>query len=135
EGSEMIAQDECREVCEFIIDQSRGLNRSMDLRLLINGYRDYIQWRECQAGCHWRDLVATRLKARPIGLERAQTHTDRAHQKQYELQIEMEILTTISSRDERCPLWQQKTGNSEHTLYRRLAQIQEFGALSDLCAD
>ena len=67
-GSEIMEPAECMEVCEFIIDTCRGLGRAMDMRMLINGYQDYLQWSENESGCHWRDLVGTRIKERPIGV-------------------------------------------------------------------
>jgi hypothetical protein len=124
-GREILDPEECLEVCEFIISQGRGLHRAIDLRVLLNGFQDYIQWSECQSGCHWHDLVATRVKERPIALEEAQAHMSRAAQKQNELEIAREIAATTNSRDERRRLWQKKTGKSEQTLYRRLAQLKD----------
>jgi hypothetical protein len=123
-GREMMDPVECLEVCEFIISQCRGLNRAMDLRVLTNGRQDYLQWRECQAGCHWRDLVATRVKERPIGLEEAHSHTARAIQKQKELAFAVEIAAMTNCRHERLKLWYEKTEKSEQTLYRRLKELK-----------
>ena len=130
EGPDVMDPKECSAVCEFIIEQCRGLNRSLDMRMLINGFRDYFQWRECQSGCHWHDLVATRVKERPIALEEAKTHRDRAVQKQEELAIAKEIKETTTCRDERRKLWEERTGKSEQTLYRRLGQLEK-GSFSD----
>jgi hypothetical protein len=123
-GQEAMDPAEAMEVCEFIIAESRGLNRSLDLRILMNSFQDYFQWRDCQSGCHWHDLVATRIKARPICLEEAKTHGDRAQQKEKELALAKEIKAKGLSREERLKLWEEKTGKSEQSLYRRLTQVQ-----------
>lgn len=118
---------ECQEVCEHLVDQARGLNRQLDMRTLINAYKDYLQWRECQSGCHWRDMVATRLKERPIGLEEVKTFRDRAAQKQDELELAAEIAAATSDRQERLHRWHERTGKSEPTLYRRLEELKKAG--------
>jgi hypothetical protein len=123
DGPDVMDSSECMEVCEFAITQCRGLNRSMDLRLLTNGFREYLQYRECQSGCHWHDLVSSRIKERPIILKEARTHQYRADQKAQELAIAKEISASNLTRDERRNRWREMTGKSEQTLYRRLAQI------------
>jgi hypothetical protein len=123
-GLDVMDAGECGEVCEFIITQCRGLNRSLDMRMLINGFKDYLQWRECMSGCDWHDLVATRVKERPIGLEQAKTFKDRASQKERELTIAKEIADMTEVREERRKLWVEKTGKSEQTLYRRLSELK-----------
>jgi hypothetical protein len=42
----------CREVCEYLIDLSVSLTRSLDMRLLINSLHDRLQWEERDAACH-----------------------------------------------------------------------------------
>lgn len=116
---------ECLEVCEYLVDQARGLNRQLDMRILVNGFKDYLQWRECESGCHWRDMVATRLKERPIAVEEAKTFTERDAQKQSELEIAREVAAATADRQERFRLWKEKTGKSEPTLYRRLEELKK----------
>lgn len=114
---------ECREVCDHLVEQARGLNRAMDMRTLINAFKDYLQWRECQSGCHWRDMVSTRLKERPISLEEVKTFGERATQKEAELAVAREV-AVIANRQERFRLWKERTGKSEPTLYRRLDELK-----------
>lgn len=118
---------ECLEVCEYLVDQARGLNRQLDMRTLINGFKDYVQWQECQSGCHWRDMLATRLKERPIALEEAKTFRERDEQKLDQLEIAQEIEKTTRDRQERFKLWKERTGKSESTLYRRLEELKKGG--------
>ncbi|MGO8744671.1 MAG: hypothetical protein ACLQNE_01655 [Thermoguttaceae bacterium] len=63
DGKEMTA-DECETVCDFVILESQSKLCHLDMRLLDNAFRDYLQWREKHATCHWQTLVGTRLDGR-----------------------------------------------------------------------
>ena len=119
----VLASAECRVVCEFIIEQSRSLHRALDMRLLVNGLMDFLAWEEGDTGCHWQDMVATRLKERPITFAVQPDFGTRADRRRRELAIVREIAATTSDRDERLRLWVKTTGKSQATLYRRLAEI------------
>ena len=112
-------------MCEFIIDQCLGLRRLLDMRLLINSFQDYLQWLECQSGCHWHDMVAARIKERPTTINEASSPDERRSQKQRELDIAREIAAETKDRNERRRRWIDRTGKSEPTLYRRLAELRE----------
>ena len=56
--------DECETVCEFVILESQSKLCHLDMRLLDNAFRDYLQWRGKHSNCHWQTLVATRLDGR-----------------------------------------------------------------------
>ncbi len=60
DGKEMTG-DECETVCDFVILESQSKLCHLDMRLLDNAFRDYLQWREGHSSCHWQTLVATRL--------------------------------------------------------------------------
>ena len=116
---------DCLEVCEFIIEQARGLNRALNVRHLLNGFQDYLQFAECEARCDWHDLVATRLKERPLGLGEVRTLTERVSEKERELALAAELDASGMSRSEKAVRWQQETGKSEKTLYRRIAEAKQ----------
>jgi hypothetical protein len=117
---------ECLEVCEFLIEQSRSLHRPLDMRMLVNSFMDFLAWQDCDAGCHWQDMVATRLKERPISFAVKPVLGTRAERKQRELEIAREIAETTGDRQERLRLWQERTdGQSQASLYRRLTDIGE----------
>jgi hypothetical protein len=86
-GEEVMTPEECLEVCNFIIAECRGLHRPLDMRTLINGFQDYCQHREYESSCHWRDLVATRIKERPIALEEAKSPPERVAQQEREMAV------------------------------------------------
>lgn len=111
------------QVAEYIIDQSRGLNLPLNLRLLENGIADYIQWIDCDAGCHWKDQISSRLRERPTITTATETAGARELRKQTELQIARSIASL--SCDIRLQQWQQQTGKSKSAMYRRLAELGE----------
>ncbi len=110
---------ECREICDYIVDQCGGLNRRFDLRLFSNAVADYAQWRDLESGCHWNDLVAARIKERPVALGLVATPTGREATKAHEMKLAQE-LEAITDRQERFRRWNEETGKSEPTFYRRL---------------
>jgi hypothetical protein len=77
-----VTPQECREVTDFIVDECRGTNRQLDLRLFVNSIADFAQWREFEAGCHWKDLVSTRVKDRPIKIREAKGREERRMSKE-----------------------------------------------------
>src|SRR5262249_17086040 len=91
----------CLEVCEFLIDQSRSLPRPLGMRMLINSLLDFLAWEECEVGCHWRDMVATRIKERPISFEVEPDLGAQAERKRRDVEIAREVAATTTGRKER----------------------------------
>ncbi len=60
DGKEMTA-DEAETVCDFVILESQSKLCHLDMRLLDNAFRDFLQWRSGHSSCHWQTLVGTRL--------------------------------------------------------------------------
>jgi hypothetical protein len=114
----------CREVCEYIIEQSLSLTRSLDMRLLINSFHDRLQWEESDADCHWRDLVATRLRERPA-TDGGSKPGSRNSQKRSERAIVEEILKSSTNPQEQVRLWSERTGKSQAAWYRRRAEVEQ----------
>jgi hypothetical protein len=128
EGRRMSPEESC-EVVEFLIAQSAHLQRRLDLRLLENCYGDYLLWKAGLAGCHWHDLVATRLRQRPTyfrhevatgpeGLRRARKEV---------LDIVRQVRDATTNPEERVRLWAEQTNQSRATFYRRLADLRNLG--------
>jgi hypothetical protein len=114
----------CCEIAEYIIEQSISLHRSLDMRLLTNSFQDYLLWEEGESACHWRDLVASRLRERPTAFREEVAVGSREGRKQQELQIVREIMALTEDRQERLRLWQERTGKSQAALYRRLGELE-----------
>ena len=46
-----LSPEKCVEICEYIIDQTMSLHRSLDMRVLVTSLRDYL-WNDGESGCH-----------------------------------------------------------------------------------
>jgi hypothetical protein len=123
EGRQLAAA-KCSEIAEYIIEQSLALHRSLDMRLLTNSFQDYLLWEDGESACHWRDLVATRLRERPTAFREEVVVGGRAARKQQELAIVREIMALTEDRLERLRLWQERTGGKgQATMYRRMGEL------------
>ena len=69
-GDQEMTPDECETICEFVILESQSKLCHLDMRLLDNAFRDYLQWREGHSATHWQTLVATRLDGRRDEVDR-----------------------------------------------------------------
>jgi hypothetical protein len=120
----------CRDICEHVIQQSLDTHRTLDMRLLVNSFEDRLQWEEGDAGCHWKDLVNSRVRERPTYFQQEVMLTAQADRRRQELQIAREIVSGTEDRQERRRLWMTRTGKSEQTLYRRIAELKGEGEFS-----
>lgn len=119
-----LAPEQCSDVCEYVIAASIAMRRQLDMRALVSSFRDYLQWEDGSAGCHWHDLVTARLQERVIAFQREVTVGGRAFRKAQEQAIAREVANATSDRDERLRLWRERTGKSEQSLYRRLQEAE-----------
>jgi hypothetical protein len=125
DGRQM-SPEECMEVVEYLIGQSGQLQRQLDLRLMENCYSDYLLWQNGDSGCHWHDLVATRLRQRPTYFRHpVATGPERIRQaREADLDLARQVRDTTSNAKEREQLWHELSGGqSRATWYRRLGEI------------
>lgn len=125
-GDGGLSPGECMEVAEFIIRESARVKRPLDMRLLIDAFADRLQAEDHDAGCHWRDLVASTLRGRPSVVDDVESVGIRKQKKARELDVAREIVSL--PRLERLREWKEKTGASESSLYRRLAELAAIDA-------
>src|SRR5205823_1684878 len=109
----------------FVLAESLSLHRPLDLRLLIGSFGDFLQWQEGDAGVHWQDMVASRVRKRPTGFKAEVVLGTRASRKQAEQEIAREIMAATADREERLRLWRGRTGKSESALYRRVGELAD----------
>ena len=126
-GNNLLEPEACMEVAKFIIDESSRINRHLDIRLLVNAFEDRLQVEDFEAGCQWKDLVATRLCERPSLIGPIESVGTRAKKKAKQLEIAREIVGMEPQT--RLRAWEEKTGGaSQATLYRRMAELAELDA-------
>ena len=130
DGDRELDPSECLEVAEYVIAESLALHRPLDMRVLLGSFQDYLQYQAGHAGCHWMDLAACRLKERATAFSVPPTSGSGIDRLQRDRAIAGEIAEATGDRQERLRLWKEKTGKSEPTLYRRLAEVGA-GSFSD----
>ena len=114
-----------------MIQQSLDTHRTLDMRLLVNSFEDRLQWEEGDAGCHWKDLVQQPGPRTPDVFP-AGGDADGAGKPPpaQSCKSAREIVSGTEDRQERRRLWMTRTGKSEQTLYRRIAELKGEGEFS-----
>jgi hypothetical protein len=115
-GEDYLTPDECWEVGQFIIDKLGALHRSLDLRLLVNGFRDYLQWKTGHAVNHWHVLLEGRMQERVV-------YRGRAEQKAEESRVALEIHKMNTPSVKKVKLWKERTGLGQAAYYRALRRM------------
>lgn len=62
QGYHDMLSEECLEVAEFVIEETREHDRRLDLRHLTKAWQDYRQHKDGFTGCSWQELVRTSLQ-------------------------------------------------------------------------
>ncbi len=120
-GSDVMCSDECWEVASAIKQQLHLLQRPLDLRLLNNSFRDYVQWKNGDSGkLHWRDLLVGRMKE-AVTPQRSRREDRIAEEARLAAQIDAMPIC----KWEKLRLWIEQTTHktpqgAERSFYRRL---------------
>jgi hypothetical protein len=120
-GEDYMSPNECLQVGEFIRERLEGLQRSLDLRLLMNGFKDFLQWKTKNSVNHWHDLLLGRIQERPVVVRRAERVAK-------ESKIANEINDMKIPYKKKIELWEQRTGHKgERSYYRALQRLEKKG--------
>ena len=127
-GKNLLEPQQCLEIVQFIVDEAARINRSLDLRLLVNSFEDRLQADDYEAGLSWRDLVASRVCERASIIDQIETYETRDQKKSRQLAIAREIVGI--NAEERFRVWQERTGGaSRASMYRRLEELARTDAM------
>jgi hypothetical protein len=115
-GQQVMTPEECLTVCEFLVAESKSLLCHLDMRLLDNSFRDYLQHREGCSASHWKTLVAARLHGRQGEL----LETTPGRQQELEegfavMEAALREQPTVQQAQE---VWCRATGKSRATFFR-----------------
>ncbi len=115
-GQQVMTPEECLEVCEFLVAESKSLLCHLDMRLLDNSFRDYLQHRQGHSSSHWRTLVAARLAGRKGEL--LETVPGRQQELEEDLAAMEAALREQPTVQEAQEVWCRTTGKSRATFFR-----------------
>ena len=66
-GELRMDREECWDVAGFLHKERKHLTTHLDTRLLVNGFKDYLQCRSgASCGVSWQDLLLTRMREEPF---------------------------------------------------------------------
>jgi hypothetical protein len=118
-GLRSMSPKQCKEVCEFLIAEILPLARSLDMRFLVNAFRDYLQHQDGETRTHWQDLIRSELK------QQATVPESQADRLARERQIALEIAALPSlTAAERAQRFNERTGTSIRGYRRRLQEAR-----------
>ena len=116
-----LSPDECTEIVDFVIDESRRCGGELNFRMMRRAFEDYYLADSNGAGCSWKDLVSSMIMEQPCVLNPISQQSTRKTQHERQLQIAREIC--ILKPEERNRRWCAATKKSPATMYRRLTEI------------
>lgn len=122
-----LTPDECLEVTEYLIAESKRLTSRLDIRNLVDkGFPDFFQHRCGHTETHWKDLVTTTLEEGVRNLRHSSSPIpkSRTNQKEEEYRVIRQILEEFQSPQERLTAWNARTkGKSSRAFYRRCKEL------------
>lgn len=119
-----LSADECVEVAEFIIAETREFNLRLDLRHLSKAFQDFRQHKHGRSQTSWRDLVRTSL--RKLAIEPITLNS-----KKDEIELQRQKVRHAISKFPNDRLAQiADTGLKQSTFYNRLKEVQTEAASS-----
>jgi hypothetical protein len=117
-GEDYVTPKECLAVAEYVVERMRSLARSLDMRVFVNGVKDYLQHKTGHSKTDWHDLIETRLKETTALPER------RADVMAKEAAIALEISRLDLPTEGKLRLWRERTKKSDRAYWRRLAALK-----------
>lgn len=121
-GFEDLSADECVEVAEFIISETREFDLRLDLRHLTKAFQDFRQHKHGRSQTSWRDLVRTSLKKlaiEPVALFSKKDEIELQRQK---------VRHAINKHPNDRHAQIAETGLKSSTFYNRLKEVQAEAA-------
>ena len=125
-GFEDVPPEECLEVVEFVIAESRACDYRLDLRAMTKAWQDYRLEFHGKARRPWRDLVRSSLM-RLVG-EDGPRGEGRAGRLAWEGRIALELYERFpEDRGSREAEWRRLVGSGPDSLYRRRRELDRLG--------
>lgn len=122
DGFEDLTADECIEVAEFIISETREFNLRLDLRHLTKAWQDFRQHKHGRSRTMWRDLVRTSLRKLAI-----EPITITSKKDEIELQRQ-KVRNAITKFPNDRQAQMVEAGLKQSTFYNRLKEVESEAA-------
>ncbi|HSZ54135.1 MAG TPA: hypothetical protein VK797_00630 [Tepidisphaeraceae bacterium] len=120
-----LTPEECRQVVDFVVCQSKRFNVPLDLRLLFDGaLPDFAASKAGEHEADWRDHTTMAIREQVRQLEFSPPPKTRAEQIALEQKIAERIRAAHNTRPEQVEAWRKQTGKSERAFDRRSAALK-----------
>jgi len=117
-GQQDLLPEECIEVAEFVISETRDHDRRLDLRHFHKALQDFRQDRDGLTGCSWQELVRTSLsKTVVVGFE-SPSKRERIELDRDRVREAMCLYPSDRSKQ------MEHSGLGKSTFYKRLAEVE-----------
>jgi hypothetical protein len=127
-GFEDMTEEECLEVVEFAIAETRACDYRLNLRVMEKAWQDYRLDKHGKANRSWEELVKSSLKR--IVRSDVTTPARRADRKAMEQELALDLFQRYPHdkllRDKE---WREQTGKAPDSLYRRHRELEDAGRL------
>lgn len=131
QGIDGVAPSDARKVCTFLVTECNHRNIKPTVRMFVDkAIKDFKLHEMGGSELHWQDLIASNLEQQLVVLSQPTSDLSRAEKKEAEQRIALEICVTIDAPTERVAAWKERTGKSQQSLYRRMADLKKEGRLS-----
>lgn len=120
-GEHSLSGDECAVVIDHVIAQCCLNSSRFDLRKIVKAFAQFAQWRNGDAESDWRDSVASTVVGHTSDIRHTLVAGD--EQRAEDLATLSSILDTTDDPKEQVRLWEQRTGLSRRTFYRRKGEL------------
>lgn len=117
-GYQDMLPDECVEVAEFVIVETRDHDRRLDLRHLTKAWQDYRQDRDGNTGCTWQELVRTSLQKTVVIEPESLSKRERIERDRERVREAMSLFPNDR------PKQIEYSGLGKSTFYKRLAEVE-----------
>jgi len=91
QGYEDMQREECLEVAEFLISETRAMDQRLDLRHLTKAWQDYQQVKQGDALTSWQDLVRS-------SLQKQITEPVRLTSKKEDIEVQRQLVSELMEK-------------------------------------
>jgi hypothetical protein len=118
-GEHHVSPAQCLEVAKLVIKRSEELDQAPNIRVVVQAWRDWLQWSMGAAECDWKELVESRIRKQATSTPR----NPKAMQREVEFRLlaEMEGLPT----QQQLQRWEEVTKKKRDSYFRRQKEYRQ----------
>ncbi len=117
-GQYDLSSDECLDVAEFVIAETRDNDRRLDLRHFGKALQDFRQDRDGLTGCSWQELVRTSLSKTVVVADETLSKRERIELDRERVRRAMDMFPGDTTKQI------EHTGLLKSTFYKRRAEVE-----------